>query len=60
MLMLIALSVAAILLPVLWADKTIHEMHEIGWIGDAAESPPWGLIIVGVVITVALLSTVDI
>jgi hypothetical protein len=60
MLMLVVLGVAAILIPVLWIDKTVHEMHQIGWIGDSAESPPWGLIIVCAVITVALLSAVNI
>jgi len=60
MLMLVVLGVAAILIPVLWIDKTVHEMHQIGWIGDSAEAPPWGLIIIGVVVTVALLSAVDI
>lgn len=60
MLMIVVLIIAAILIPVMWIDKTAREMRQIGWIGDSAESPPWGLIIVGSVITVTLLSAVNI
>jgi len=59
MLMLVVLIIAAILLPIIWANKTYHEMHDIGWAGNQTESRPWGLIIVGSVITIALLAATN-